>query len=390
MAYKKNGIWLTALAILTAAVIWVSACAPKAAPVPPAVPTTGSVTGSTSTPMAQVPGTNPAEADWAKVVSAAQREGQLTIYSDRAGGDTWKDMVGVFTSRYGIKVQGIAARGAELLERMKVEQRTGQAVADLVIGGPTSAVAVSKEGFTASLLDLPEVRQQGIWMSSPAYDPQALVLFFSITPPFFPVVNTKLVKPDDEPRTWQDLLQPRWKGQILMDDPSVTGGGNIWTGLSLEYKIFDMAYLEKLARQDVVLTRNYTEAFTMIGTGERAMALAQPLHQTFVSFVVKGAPLKAVDIKDGGVTSAYVVNMPKKPAHLNAARLFANWLLTEEGQIAWSREMQYWPIRKGVPVATHPSLVFKNPTRIVIPTAEDNEAIVKYVREGSIGKLFKK
>lgn len=147
---------------------------------------------------------------WAKVVVAAKREGKVTVYSYSWVGDAGIAMTRAFESKYGIGLDMITGRGAEFVERLKTEKRMGSMTADTFEGSATHVTnAKVAETIAASAQGLPALAEKGIWSLEPlSQDKDGYVLAFM---PLVgaPYINTKLVKAEDEPKSWFDIMQPR-------------------------------------------------------------------------------------------------------------------------------------------------------------------------------------
>ena len=83
------------------------------------------------------------------------------------------------------------------------------------------------------------------------------------------LVNSRLVSPQDEPKSWRDLTDPKWKGKILSDDMRAAGGGYVLFFVTEEK--FGRAYHEALAAQDIQFTREQREAARRVARGEKAI-----------------------------------------------------------------------------------------------------------------------
>ena len=147
---------------------------------------------------------------------------------------------------------------------------------------------------------------------------------------FTVAVNTTLVPPDQEPKTYKDLLDPKWKGKLAMDDPRGSGpGGTILSGMEVLYGIDEVD--SKLAAQNIFFATQAGPLLEALTRGEYAVFLSSN-HTDVIAQRKAGAPIKQIKPSDGvGITpinQALIKNAP----HPNAAKLWIEWSLSEEGQ----------------------------------------------------------
>jgi iron(III) transport system substrate-binding protein len=149
------------------------------------------------------------------------------------------------------------------------------------------------------------------------------------------LINTGLVKPEDEPKSWKDLADPKWKGKILADDPRAAGGGYMSFFVHHDTPGLGLPFLEAYAAQAPVLTRDQGQSQQRVARGEYAM---------YTPFILsdhdklKGLPVKYI-IPSEGVT--YVVfghALMKNAPRPNAAKLYLDFVLSDEAQLIWARD----------------------------------------------------
>jgi len=147
------------------------------------------------------------------------------------------------------------------------------------------------------------------------------------------LINTKLVSPGDEPKGWSSLLDPKWKGKILGDDPRALGGG--FSTFAVLHDKLGADYVNKLAEQGPTLIREPRMGERRAAQGE--FAIYYPfLFNGYGS--LKGLPVKAIVPEEGVTFVVFVASMIKNAPHPNAALLFINFLLSEEMQAIFAAE----------------------------------------------------
>lgn len=360
-----------------------AACAPQATPAPVAVPATPSPPPSRAITVTEP---TPEEAAWATVMARAKKEGKVTLYSFSFIGDLATAMAKAFKEDYGITVEIVAGSGAVFMERIKAESRAGTPVADILEGAATNGILAKQSGLTQAYGPIPSLRQKGVWMFEPAtVDPDGHLVYYSPTLST-PWVNTKQVPSGEEPRSWNDLLDPKWKGKILVIDPDSMPTPNVYYILLTRYLGFDDEYFRKLGKQELRFMPNQRESDSRLARGESPLAYSTSLAAVS-RMVADGAPIKPADLREGTPGWAQTLNIVAQAPHPNAAKVFINWLLTVEGQTTNARVRSNTPLRTDVPDFAPESAKIKF-TKIVPLTAKDTEDSAKVQRERVLSRLW--
>jgi iron(III) transport system substrate-binding protein len=262
--------------------------------------------------------------DWNAVVAAAKAEGVVTVYNTGLG--LHRDVAAAFTARHGIKVEFLDMRASELRERVRIEQSARRYLADLCLNGSTGAIAMDRAGqFTphGPLPNTPGVieafRGNGTRVS----------IFQNL---FGYMINTTLVPPDREPRSYRDLLDPFFRNRILADDPRASGEGFATFAVTAER--LGIEYQRALAAQNPTFTRNLLEGGMRVARGEYAVYFPQKYPDYLL---LKSLPVKFVWPSEGAVYQTFMLAMLRNAPHPNAARLLLNFFLDPEAQLIYAR-----------------------------------------------------
>lgn len=291
------------------------------------------------------PDRKPWEKEWEKLIAMAKKEGTVVVYST-PGATVRQALVDPFSSQYGISLEWVTARGNETSERLSTQRKAGLYIVDVVITGSTTVLTDLKpKGFLAPLqpaLILPDLADpaiiKNIWWNGELgwLDTDHLVLGMCAYPSSPLAINTELVKPG-EIRSYRDLLAPRWKGKIVMDDPTISGTGERWFGV-VSSRIMDLDFMRQLAKQEPLISRERRLSVEWLARGKYAVMIA-PDPTTTTEFINVGATIDTLEMQEGTylTSGGGGIALLDKAPHPNAANVFINWLLTKEGQSLFSQ-----------------------------------------------------
>jgi iron(III) transport system substrate-binding protein len=143
-----------------------------------------------------------------------------------------------------------------------------------------------------------------------------------------PAYNTSKVSAADAPKSWKDLLDPKWKGKLVQAHPSYSGFVSV--GMAALVKVYGWEYIDKLAEQKPRIVQSAVDTTAYIVRGE-ALAGATATYNNFGP-MKKGEPIDVVNPTEGlpFIVSAQAI-FAKAP-HPNAAKVFSDWTFTAEAQ----------------------------------------------------------
>ena len=287
------------------------------------------------------------QSEWDKTLKGAKSEGKLSLYLYQGEGELG-GVAQLFQKKYPeIIVTTVTGRGNLLGPRIMAERRAGKFLADAYIAGLTSTYEILYRGkildpIRAALI-LPEVLDESKWWQGQHHyiDPENEYIFIFVgNVSQYISYHTKSVDPG-EFRSYWDFLQPKWKGKILSRDPKISGSQRI--GLRGFYYTPELGaeFVRRLyGEMDVTLTQEIRQATDWLANGKFAICF-------FCSEILKaksqGLPVDEFPTarwkESRAITAGNVgsVALPSQAPHPHAARLFVNWLLSREGQIAFQR-----------------------------------------------------
>jgi iron(III) transport system substrate-binding protein len=267
----------------------------------------------------------PAEAITPQLIEAAKKEARVVLYSamDLPVGEK---LGKAFEAQYpGIQVQIERSGSERLFQRIDQEFASNIRAADVVNSSDASHfITWKKNGWLAPFVTedmaqhfLPEYRDPDgmsattrIYLSSIAY-------------------NTNLVKPDEAPKSFADLLDPKWAGKMVKGHPAYSG--TIMTATFQLVREFGWDYYEKLSKQRVMQVQSSTDPPKKLALGERAV-MADGNEYNVVLLKEAGQPVEPVYPTEGTPTISGPTGIFANAPHPNAARLFQAWLHTRETQ----------------------------------------------------------
>jgi iron(III) transport system substrate-binding protein len=282
--------------------------------------------------------------DWEKIVEAAKKEGRVVV-SIPTSAELRKEFESGFQKAYpGIELELNVARGASNINKIAEEQNAGVRSIDLHIGGTTSIITgLLAANFLEPVMPamvLPEVKDPKQWWGGHIWADNAKKFVYSFTAYMTETIwyNSTLVKPE-EISSWDNLLDPKWKGKIVILDPRSPGSGESnWAFL---LKIKGEPFLAKLAAQEMMVGRNLRQLAETVARGKSMISIGVSYY-TYLPFIKAGLPVKPIsNIKEGyyaGTGSGNLAVLKNAP-HPNGAKVFVNWLLSKEGQTAVTKAL---------------------------------------------------
>jgi iron(III) transport system substrate-binding protein len=267
--------------------------------------------------------------DWDAIAAAARKEGGVTL-STGLESPVLRVILQNFEKKYGVPVNSLIGRPSEVRERIRVAQFANRQQVDVVFGSEALTNIRYNEDKTVAEIP-PQLRgdlDRTSLKSQVQFVPQ-------ITITYGLMVNQTQVKPEDEPRGFFDLLDPKWKGRILIDDPRTNGPGHIYfigTRVWGEPKHTD--FHKRMAAQN--------PAF-VIGTQEAARKIVRGEYPVLVAFTLPditplaGLPVKAIAPVEGSPFVLYGCSIVAGAPHPNAAMLFTHYNSSDEALVEYTK-----------------------------------------------------
>jgi iron(III) transport system substrate-binding protein len=283
--------------------------------------------------------------DWEKTVAAAEKEGEVSIYGQPRAG-VGKAILAFKDAYPKIKINFVGGSGSDLAKKIMAEKRADKHLVDLSIGGGGTMVLVyHKAGLLQPIppqLILPEVVDQTKWWSKKHLysDPEGQHVFMAQGDAGSGIgaINTNLIKPG-EIDSWWDLLEPKYRGKILMTDPDSAGNIGNWRFIYYSPDLGAKFIRRLLTETQVTFGANEHQMMDWLGAGKYSMHVLAKLENTELARK-QGLPVRQIFSDKEGDTistgSGHIITFKNAP-HPNATKVYLNWFLSRDGQLVWQK-----------------------------------------------------
>ena len=310
------------------------------------------------------------QAEWDQVLAAAKKEGTVTVIGP-VGADRRDILTEPFQKKYGIAVEYLGDRGSGIGPKISAERGANRYLWDIVVTGTTTALtALIPQGALDPMeqaLILPEVKDPKMWRGGGIEfsDPGRRMIVMTPSQRGTLFVNPNTIKPG-EIKSYKDLLDPKYKGKIVADDPRFAGPGQATFTFFYLHPDLGPNFIRALARQELTIFRDYVQEIDAIAKG-RHLVLIGVSDIAAEERKEKGIPIEILNprqLKEGSDISpgSGGVGLFNRAPHPNAAKVYLNWLLSKDGQAGFARVNGYISAR--LDVSTDHS-----PWRVPIPGA---------------------
>ena len=297
-----------AWAILGAIVLVLSACG-TAGPGAPQQSAPGSVGASAARPSID------------QLVEAAKKEGKVVVYTARTEAQA-QGMAKAFEAKYGIPVEYVRAGGEQLAQKLELELRAGRVIADVVHDTDRSYPTILKG--RGDLLQYRPVNAEPYLAKDK--DPEGYWWGSSMSGMMI-IYNKSLVTPQEAPKSFKELADAKWKGKSVTGSPNYGGAQLAITKALLE--MYGWPFLEQWRANNVMVVQGFPDAENKVISGERPVGV--DVSTRLSEALSKGQPLGVVWPDEGFVENPDALFIPKGAPHPNAAKLYVEFQLSEEG-----------------------------------------------------------
>ena len=265
-------------------------------------------------------------------VAKAKSEGKLVWYTSTPF-ETGQKIVRLFEKEYGIKVEMFRSGGSAILRRFQQEMDAGRIATDvLTTSEPAAAAAMAKKG-----LFVPFKPKNFDKVLDSAKDPSGNFIAQRLNLMTHYLRSDKIA-PADEPKTWDALTDAKYKGKLVMANPSFTSLMVSVVGMLSQSK--GWGYFEKLRANDILIVQGNQQVSDMLKRGERQIAVGA-LDSYAADERKAGHPIKTIYPSDGVFVIPSPTSVVKGSPNPNAAKLFAEFMISETVQKLFPEEGGY-------------------------------------------------
>ena len=255
-----------------------------------------------------------------RLAANAKKEGALTLYTTMTPEDA-APLVATFEKKYGVKVTMWRGINQKLVQRALAEAQAGKLAVDVFEGSGHAMEILHREGLLEKFHS-PEFKDipKEAFPRHGYYAPDNLLFLVMGW-------NTKLVKPEEVPNTYEDLLHPKWSGKLGLEGSNVVWFAAVVKAMGEEK---GLAFFQKLAAQKMQIRSGHTLMTELVVAGEIPVVLTL-YNQAVDKMKQRGAPIEWKPLAPA-FGRADGIAIARQAPHPHAALLFADFVLSAEGQ----------------------------------------------------------
>jgi iron(III) transport system substrate-binding protein len=315
----------------------------------------------------------PMDAAEAALYEAAKREGEITWYSGQYNAETSEAVGRAFGERYpGVRCNVVRSTSQVAFQRLSQDARANVAQCDVF--SSTNSGHFTQLKRERRLMQFRPANADGMLPSIRNMDPDNY-FHTSFLGLFLMAHNTRLVSEAEAPKSWTDVLDPKWRDKLAVGHPGFSGAIGVWA-VQMR-KMYTWDYFRRLERNRPQIGRSSQDPVTAMNAGERSVGICVPVGTAALS-ISRGNPLRLIYPTEGVLAtispSAILANAP----HPNAAKLFMEFQtgphLSQVVRLTFNE-----PLRADVPPAEGARPLAD--VTLLAPSLEEQERGVPEVRE---------
>ena len=258
------------------------------------------------------------------LLQAAKKEGEVIVFGSLEN-DVAAAIHKGFEAKYGIKTNYFRGSSTVIIDRITTEHRTGRMSSDTVFTTAEPMKFINKEKGLLTRYVSPSAKNYDKKLIDDFFGPnyRSVIIGF--------VYNKSMIKPEDAPKSYDDIVSPKWKGKIAMGNPTLHDTTIDWlSSLHLVFGATQKAndWIKRLAALEPLLLDS------MVPVGERVASGEVPLGVAYVKYVNlwsrKGAPMDYVKGLPVYLGDGNYIGLTAKAPHPNAAKLYIDYFLGQE------------------------------------------------------------
>ncbi|MGH7871453.1 MAG: ABC transporter substrate-binding protein [Candidatus Binatia bacterium] len=257
----------------------------------------------------------------AGLIDGAKKEAKMVFYTS-VETEFARSLTLAFEAKYPfIKTDIFRSTHDKIFSRLNVERQTGTYSADVISVGEFETFHLQRRGFIAAYKSphaaaYPEGFKDANGYWTDLYDNLIVTAY-----------NTTRVKRDELPKRYEDLLHPRWKGRMVFDQNEDRWFANM---LYLMGEKKGMDLMQGLAKQEIAIRGGRSLVTQLLGAGEYDLQIVAYWYRPHL-MKKQGAPVDWIGIEPA-IVALHPISVVEKSPHPNAAKLFIDFVLSEDGQ----------------------------------------------------------
>jgi len=274
----------------------------------------------------------PAAAQDAKLIETAKKESGPIIAYGSLEANTVEPIVEAFKKKTGLTVEYWRASATKVMDRALAEQRAGKSVFDVMVNNSGAIQVMKKEGLFAKYIS-PAAKA----FPKEVIDPDLGPVYRNT--PIGIVYNKGSISSAETPRSLEDLPNPKYRGKFVMTDPDSAGNIGNWRFIYYSPDLGPKFITRLLTETQVVFAGNEHQMMDWLGAGKYSMHVLAKFENT-ENARSQGLPVRQIFSEKEGDTissgSGHIIAFKNAP-HPNATKVYLNWFLSRDGQLAWQK-----------------------------------------------------
>lgn len=259
-----------------------------------------------------------------ETISAAKKEGEVVVFGSLEN-DVAAAINDAFEAKYGVRVKYFRGSSTVIIDRVTTEHRTGKMSFDIVYTTSEPMKFMNKEKGLFARYVSPSAKNYDKKLIDDFFGPnyRSVIIGF--------VFNKSMIKPEEAPKSYDDIVQPKWKSKIAMGNPSLHDTTIDW--LSSLDRIFGSQakaneWIKRLAALEPLMLDSMVPVGERIASGEVPLGIAYPKYVQV--WGKKGAPVDYVKGLPVYLGDGNYIAITTKAPNPNAAKLFIDYFLGAE------------------------------------------------------------
>jgi iron(III) transport system substrate-binding protein len=304
----------------------------------------------------------------ANLVDAAKKEGGKVVLYGSLEPDTTDLIIKAFTKKTGLKVEYWRASTTKVVDRALAESRAKKALVDVILVHDAEMRLLFK-GNIVTRYDSPMFKDFTKESVDPQLGPRYRDTIIGI------VYNNSLIKPEEAPKSFEDIVKPQFRGKLVMPDPTqhITTTGWVASLATVMGKEKADKFIGDLAATKPLFVEGLLPAAERVSTGEAAVGVSY-IKFSYL-FGVKGAPLDYVR-SDRMLGEGSYIMLASKPVNPNAGKAFIDFFLGDESMKVMAKQGEF-VTRKGI----HPPIPGAEKIKFIEMTHFDQNGLAERKKE---------